>query len=52
MLHFGPEHPLERAAATKQALHIADVRTTAGYKAGDPAHVTMVEVAGARSGFS
>ena len=49
MLHFGPEHPLERVAATQQALHIADARTTAGYKAGDPAHVTMVEVAGART---
>jgi transcriptional regulator with GAF, ATPase, and Fis domain len=49
MLHFGPEHPLERVAATKRALHIADVRTTAGYKAGDPAHLTIVELAGART---
>jgi two-component system, NtrC family, sensor kinase len=49
MLHFGPEHPLEQVAATKRALHIADVRTTAGYKAGDPAHLTIVELAGART---
>ena len=49
MLHFGPEHPLERVAATRRALHIADVRTTAGYKAGDPAHLTIVELAGART---
>ena len=49
MLQFGPEHPLERVAATKQIMHIADLRTTAGYKARDPAHVTMVEVAGVRT---
>ena len=49
MLHFDPEHPLERVAATKQIMRIADLRTTAGYKARDPAHVTMVEVAGVRT---
>jgi GAF domain-containing protein len=49
MLHFGPEHPLEQVATTKRALHIADVRTTVGYKAGDPAHLNIVELAGART---
>jgi hypothetical protein len=49
MLHFGPDHPLERVAATKEVLHIADVRMTAGYQDGDQAHVTMVDVAGART---
>jgi class 3 adenylate cyclase/putative methionine-R-sulfoxide reductase with GAF domain len=49
MLHFDPEHPLERLAATKRIMRITDLRTTAGYKARDPAHVTMVEVAGVRT---
>jgi two-component system, NtrC family, sensor kinase len=49
MLHFGPDHPLGRVAATKEVLHIADVRMTAGYRDGDQAHVTMVDVAGART---
>jgi hypothetical protein len=30
MLHFGPDHPLEHVAATKEVMHIADVRMTAG----------------------
>ena len=49
MLHFEPDDPLGRVAATKEVLHIADVRMTAGYRDGDQAYVTMVDVAGART---
>jgi transcriptional regulator with GAF, ATPase, and Fis domain len=35
-VHFEPEHPLGRVAATKEVLHLADIRLTAGYREKTP----------------
>src|SRR5262249_17814264 len=43
------KHPLGRVAATKQVLHIADLRSETGYREGDPSHSAMVDLAGART---
>jgi GAF domain-containing protein len=48
-VHFGPKHPLARQIATKQVLHIADVRTEAVYIEGDPSFVQFVDIAGPRT---
>jgi GAF domain-containing protein len=48
-VHFGPKHPLARQVATKQVLHIADVRTEAVYIEGDPSFVQFVDIAGPRT---
>jgi adenylate cyclase len=41
--------PLSRVAATKQRVHVADVRQEAAYKAGFPPIVTLVDKGGART---
>ena len=43
------KHPLRRVAATKQVLHIADLRSETGYREGDASHRAMVDLAGART---
>ena len=48
-VHFGPKHPLARQIATKQVLHIADVRTEAVYIEGDPSFAQFVDIAGPRT---
>ena len=48
-VQFGPKHPLARQVATKQVLHIADVRTEAVYIEGDPSFVQFVDIAGPRT---
>ena len=48
-VHFGPKHPLARQIATKQVLHIADVRTEAVYIEGDPSAAQFVDIAGPRT---
>jgi len=45
---FDPKHPLGRLAATKQVLHIIDVRAEEGYREGDPAYV-LTDRGGART---
>jgi class 3 adenylate cyclase len=44
-----PDIPLARLAATKQRVHIADLRQDAAYKAGFAPLVTLVDKGGARS---
>src|SRR5262249_1584967 len=44
-----PGVPLDRAACTKQVVHIADFRTDSSYIGKNPRVVTLVEVAGART---
>jgi len=48
-VHPGPYHPLGRVAATKQVLHIADIRTEAGYRKRDPAYLVFSDLAGGRT---
>ena len=48
-VRFGPQHPLARQIATKQVLHIADVKTEAAYLEGDPSFVRFVDLAGPRT---
>ena len=48
-VHFGPTHPVGRTVATKQVLHIADIRTEVGYLEGDPSHVAFADLAGGRT---
>jgi GAF domain-containing protein len=45
----GPDIPLARLAATKQRIHIADLRQDAAYKAGFAQIVTMIDKGGART---
>jgi GAF domain-containing protein len=45
----GPNHALGRVAATKHVLHIADMRTEAGYLEKDRSYIAMVDLAGART---
>jgi len=45
----GPNHALGRVAATKQVLHIADMRTEVGYLEKEPSYIAMVDLAGART---
>src|SRR4029077_20317464 len=45
----GPEIPLARLAATKQRVHIADLRHEAAYKAGFAQLVTLIDKGGART---
>jgi two-component system, NtrC family, sensor kinase len=45
----GPNHPLGRVAATKQVLHIVDLRTEPGYLEGNSSYAAMVDLAGART---
>ena len=44
-----PTHPVGRTVATKQVLHIADIRTEVGYLEGDPSHVAFADLAGGRT---
>jgi GAF domain-containing protein len=48
-VRFGPKHPLARQMATKQVLHIADVKTEPAYLEGDPTFVRFVDLAGPRT---
>jgi len=48
-VHPASYHPLGRVAATKQVLHIADVRTEEPYRKRDPAYVVFSELAGGRT---
>jgi GAF domain-containing protein len=45
----GPDHALGRIAATKQVLHIPDMRMESGYLEKDPSYIAMVDLAGART---
>ena len=49
MVRPGPSHPLGRVAATKQVLHIADIRTEAGYRDRDASYVAFADLAGGRT---
>src|SRR5262249_26087360 len=44
-----PDTGLGRVAATKQVVHIADVKTEPAYRAGDPLRVATADLAGART---
>ena len=48
-VRFGPKHPLARQIATKQVLHIADVKIEPAYLEGDPTFVRFVDLAGPRT---
>src|SRR5262249_7165121 len=48
-LRDNPGVPLDRAASTKQVVHIADFQTDPSYIGKNPRVVTLVEVAGART---
>ena len=48
-IHYGPKHPLVRLAATKEVLHIADVRADVAFLDGDEAWVQLVELTQSRS---
>ena len=48
-IDYGPTNPLMRLAATKEALHIADVRTDVAFLDGNEAWVQLVELTQARS---
>jgi class 3 adenylate cyclase/putative methionine-R-sulfoxide reductase with GAF domain len=45
----GPNSPIQRVVATKQTLHIADIRLEQSYLEKDPAFVGLVDVAGVRT---
>jgi class 3 adenylate cyclase len=48
-VHPAPYHPLGRVAATKQVLHIADIRTEEPYRKRDPAYLVFSDLAGCRT---
>jgi GAF domain-containing protein len=49
VLHIGPTNPLARIAASKQMLHITDIRLDQAYLDRDPAFVVLADDAGART---
>jgi len=49
VIHPHPTSALSRSAATKQVVHIADIRLDQAYLAGAPSTVAIVETAGART---
>src|SRR5262249_5139481 len=49
MLRIGPTNPLARIAASKQLLHITDIRLDQAYLDRDPAFVVLADDAGART---
>jgi GAF domain-containing protein len=49
LVRVGTKNPLGRLAATKQVLHMADIRTEQAYIEREPALVALAEVAGART---
>jgi two-component system NtrC family sensor kinase len=49
LVPVGTKNPLGRLAATKQVLHMADIRTEQAYIEREPAFVTLAELAGART---
>ena len=51
LVKLGPRHPLARVAASKQVLHIADMRSEPLYLEKDPSFTAMVDLAGARTLF-
>jgi GAF domain-containing protein len=48
-LTIGPKHPLARLAATRQVVHVADLKADDGYREGDPSYHAMVDLAAART---
>ena len=48
-VHFEPEHPVGRVAATKEVLQLADIRSTAGYREKDPSYLAFADIAGGRT---
>jgi len=42
-------HPLGRVAATRQVLHILDIRTEVGYREREAAHIAFADLAGGRT---
>ena len=49
VVHFGPKHPLARAVATKQVVHIPDLEQDAGTDGGDVVIAKFCELTGART---
>jgi GAF domain-containing protein len=49
VLRIGPTNPLARVAASKQLLHISDVRLDQAYLDRDPAFLVLADDAGART---
>jgi len=49
---IGPDVPMARVLATRQPVHVPDMREDAGYLAGDRLPVSAVEEAGIRTQFS
>jgi len=49
VLRIGPTNPLARIAASKQLLHITDIRLDQAYLDRDPAFVVLADDAGART---
>jgi GAF domain-containing protein len=49
VLRVGPTNPLARVAASKQLLHITDIRLDQAYLDRDPAFVVLADGAGART---
>ena len=49
VLRVGPTNPLARVAASRQLLHITDVRLDQAYLARDPAFLVLADGAGART---
>jgi class 3 adenylate cyclase/putative methionine-R-sulfoxide reductase with GAF domain len=49
MTRPGLSSPIQRVVATKQALHIPDIRLEQAYREKDPAFVGLVDVAGVRT---
>ena len=49
LVNPSPQNALGRAIATKRVVHIADYSQEDAYKQGDPAAVSIVELAGART---
>jgi signal transduction histidine kinase/HAMP domain-containing protein len=49
LIHYHPQGPLGRLAATRRAQHVSDLRTEAAYREGEPGITALVETAGART---
>src|SRR5262249_45096256 len=49
VVHTGPNSPLVRLLATKQLIHITDIRTEQAYIEGEAALVGLADLAGART---
>jgi GAF domain-containing protein len=49
LFHPSPEVPFARASKTGRPVHVADLRTSAAYLAGDPLPVAAADIAGVRT---